>query len=64
MKEFIISLFFPVFVVVLAFDLLYLYFDNRWYDPTKWLEVTEICLLVIFVIIGTIRILQLFKRGY
>jgi len=33
--------------VVLALDLLYLYFAGSWYDPVRWIELTEVAVLVI-----------------
>lgn len=32
---------------VLALDLLYLYFAGSWYDPIRWIELTEVAVLVI-----------------
>ena len=32
-------------MVVLASDLLYLYYTGCWYDPIKWIEITEVVLL-------------------
>ena len=32
---------------ILALDLLYLYFVGSWYDPIRWIELTEVVVLVI-----------------
>jgi ABC-type polysaccharide/polyol phosphate export permease len=32
---------------VLALDLLYLYFVGSWYDPVKWIELTEVVVLAV-----------------
>ena len=46
--EFAIS----IFLVVLAVDLLYLYYAGAWYDPIKIIEVTEVVLLYVIAILG------------
>jgi hypothetical protein len=37
--------------VVLALDLLYLYFAGSWYDPVRWIELTEVVVLVIVSVV-------------
>jgi hypothetical protein len=32
---------------VLALDLLYLYFVGSWYDPVRWIELTEVTVLAV-----------------
>lgn len=36
---------------VLALDLLYLYFYGSWYDPVRWIELTEVVVLVIISLV-------------
>jgi len=48
MTEFIIS----IFLVVLAGDLLYLYYSGAWWDPKRWIEKTEVICLYAFVVGG------------
>jgi fumarate reductase subunit C len=36
---------------VLALDLLYLYFSGSWYDPIRWIELTEVVVLVILSLV-------------
>lgn len=37
--------------VVLALDLLYLYFSGSWYDPVRWIELTEVVALVVMSLV-------------
>ncbi len=32
---------------ILSLDLLYLYFSGSWYDPVRWVELSEVVALVI-----------------
>ena len=48
MTEFAVSL----FLVVLAGDLLYLYFKGGWHDPNKIIERSELVCLALFVLGG------------
>jgi len=48
-------LFFPLITSVLSGDLLYLYFKGCWYDPTKWIEITEVVALFIICILGIVQ---------
>ena len=45
------------FLVILSLDILYLYYRGAWYDPYKFIEITEVVLLYAFSIIGTVRII-------
>jgi hypothetical protein len=36
---------------VLALDLLYLYFSGSWYDPIRWIELTEVVVLGILSLV-------------
>ena len=38
----------------LSSDILYLYYAGGWYDPAKWIEVSEIILLYCLVLAGLI----------
>ncbi len=46
-----LELLFAGLPAILALDLLYLYFAGSWYDPIRWVELTEVVLLVIVSII-------------
>jgi hypothetical protein len=37
--------------VIMALDLLYLYFAGSWYDPVRWIELTEVAALVIMSLV-------------
>jgi hypothetical protein len=36
---------------VLALDLLYLYFSGSWHDPVRWIELTEVVVLVVMSLV-------------
>jgi hypothetical protein len=36
---------------VLALDLLYLYFAGSWYDPIRWIELTEVAVLAVMSLV-------------
>jgi hypothetical protein len=36
---------------VLSLDLLYLYFVGSWYDPIRWVELTEVVILVVISLV-------------
>ena len=46
-----LELLFAGLPAILALDLLYLYFAGSWYDPIRWIELTEVVLLIIVSII-------------
>ena len=46
------SLLTGVFLSVLAGDLLYLYYAGGWYDPIKFIEVSEIVILYLLFVWG------------
>ena len=48
-----VRMFVRLLLVVLAGDLLYLYYAGGWYDPTVWIEVTELVFLYA-VVIGSV----------
>ena len=39
-------------LVVLAGDLLYLYFAGGWYDPNRVIEITEVTMLCLLIPLG------------
>ena len=41
-------------MVVLAADLLGLYYHGRWYDPNIMIEISEVVLLYVFAIAGLV----------
>ena len=43
-----------LFLSVLAGDLLYLYYAGIWYDPVRWILLTEVILLYIFFVWGIV----------
>ena len=43
-------------LVVLSADILYLYYSGAWYDPYILIEISEVVLLYLFTIVGTVRI--------
>jgi len=43
-------------LVVLSADILYLYYSGAWYDPNILIEISEVVLLYLFTIVGTVRI--------
>lgn len=44
-------------LVVLSADILYLYYSGAWYDPIILIEISEVALLYLFSIVGTVRII-------
>ena len=42
--------------VVKSADILYLYYSGAWYDPYTLIEITEVVLLYVLLVVGTIRI--------
>jgi uncharacterized membrane protein YqjE len=53
----IMDAFLMAFLVILSLDILYLYYCGAWYDPYKFIEISEVVLLYAFSVIGTIRII-------
>jgi hypothetical protein len=49
-------------LVVLAVDLLYLYYSGAWYDPYTFIEIAEIVLLYSFTIFGILRIIHILRE--
>ena len=43
-------------LVALSADILYLYYSGAWYDPYKLIEITEVVLLYVLLVVGTIPI--------
>lgn len=43
--------------VILSLDVLYLYYSGAWYDPFRFIEISEVLLLYAFSILGIIRII-------
>ena len=48
-----------VLLIVLALDLVYLYFAGQWYDPLSWVETIELVVLWLIVIYSIYCILRL-----
>jgi len=55
MIEFITS----IFLVVLAGDLLYLYYKGGWYDPNKKIEIAEVIALYVLITGGLANLIRL-----
>ena len=51
--------------VIMALDLLYLYFAGSWYDPIKWIEITEVSMLIVisavYLILFIVRIRERYR---
>ena len=62
MVDKIINIFVTAFLFVTAVDLLYLYFAGGWYDPSKFIEYSEVIMLVGFAIFSIFRVVVLIKR--
>ena len=58
----IIDVFLMGILVVLSADLLYLYYSGAWYDPYAFIEISEIVLLYLFSIFGTLRIIHILRE--
>jgi peptidoglycan biosynthesis protein MviN/MurJ (putative lipid II flippase) len=43
--------------VILSIDILYLYYNGAWYDPYRFIEISEVLLLYALSILGIIRII-------
>ena len=52
MIRLIVELTISMLLVVLAGDLLYLYYAGGWYDPSKIIELTEVTLLYAIAVLG------------
>jgi len=55
-KKLFVNLLEDMFLIVLAGDLLYLYYAGGWYDPFYWIELTEVVLLSLMVAFGLVRL--------
>jgi hypothetical protein len=49
---------------VLALGLLYLYFSGSWYDPIRWVELTEVVALVIMSLVYLGQFIFKISRHY
>ena len=49
---------------VLALDLLYLYFAGSWYDPIRWIELTEVAVLGIVSLVYLGMFIMKISRQY
>lgn len=56
-----LSLLMPVLLVVLAADLLYLYYAGGWYDPIRIIEITEVLLLYVIILVAMFRIISILR---
>jgi membrane protein YdbS with pleckstrin-like domain len=50
------------FLVILSLDILYLYYRGAWYDPYKFIEISEVVLLYAFSVVGITRIIIKFRE--
>lgn len=53
----ILDLFLMAVFVIFSLDILYLYYTGAWYDPYKFIEISEVFLLYAFSIMGIVRII-------
>ena len=56
LKGFILDVLLLGIMVVLAGDLLYLYFAGAWYDPSAIIEISELATLYLVIILGVGRV--------
>lgn len=64
MKAHITDIFLIAISIVLACDLIYLYFAGAWHDPNKFIEYSEVALLFIYIVIATARLsMKFFETG-
>lgn len=59
----IINIATSIFLIVLAGDLLYLYYTGAWYDPSKIIEITEVVFLYILIVLGITGLILNMKGG-
>ena len=52
----VVDVFLMAIFVILSVDILYLYYSGAWYDPFKFIEISEVLLLYAFSVIGIVRI--------
>ena len=62
MKRRILDTFLLAFMVVLAGNLLYLYFVGCWYDTIKFIEYTEVVALFLLGIVSFVRVVMRLKE--
>lgn len=63
MKKRFVNMLGDAFLVVLAGDLLYLYYARAWQDPVRWIEVSEIVFLYLLVVFGLVRLYFHLRRA-
>ena len=60
----LLNLAISILFIVLAGDLLYLYYIGSWYDPIKVIEYTEVIFLYLFIVLGIVGFILNFRRGW
>lgn len=50
-------------LIALASNILYLYYAGAWYDPWKWLEITEIVVLYAIIVGSIYLIIEYLREG-
>jgi hypothetical protein len=51
-------------VTILSSDLLYLYYDNAWYDPMQFIEIAEVIVLYILAAGGIVYFISSVKKTF
>jgi len=54
-KRLVVNLLEDIFLIVLAGDLLYLYYAGVWYDSAYWIEIIEVVFLYLIIAFGLVR---------
>ena len=49
-------------LTVLSLDLLYLYWRGHWYDPTLWIEISEVFALIMIAFWGLTEFIKAIIR--
>ncbi len=52
MKRFVAEVFISLMLVATSADLLDLYFSGAWYDPNRFIEVSELAMLALFIVMS------------
>lgn len=62
MKELIVECWTDILIIILAGDLLYLYFAGSWSDPILAIEVLELIILFSALIFGCWRLIMFIRK--
>lgn len=56
LKRLFVRILEDLLLIVLAGDLLYLYYSGAWYDLRYWIELAEVVLLYLIIAFGLVRL--------